>query len=485
MKRLLFLSIILTLAVTIVIVGVTTPNPSLADQKVERQATTVEAGSVTSSIKATGQLEPNRTVDLAFQSDGKVAEIDVQEGDMVYPGEKLAVLDTTDLEIDVHKAQIALNQATAQLETTTTGATSDQVASAKAALASAQAAYNVLVAGPSQDEVTSATAALRQAEVAVQKAQSDYDKVSWQGGAGATSESVALQDATLTYQKALADYNITQQPPSDDEVKSAKANIASAQYDLNQLLRGSTDAEIAVSQAAVDSAHIDLESAQRAVERAVLTAPFTATVTAINIDVGAFPLTENSVMELADLGTLYANVSVDEIDRPEVKVGQAAVVTLDALPTTPLTGTVTSISPAPSSTSSDTATTYEVKVAVGAPPEGVSTGMTAKVEIQTAQRDNVAVIPTTLVQTDSTTGETYVDKVGADGQAMHTTITLGLRSGADIEVTSGLQIGDQVFEPITSTTTSTASATTSQSGGMFGLSRGGAGGPPPDGGGSK
>ncbi len=480
MKRLLLLFIVLALAGTVAIAGMTAPKMSMADQKVERQISTVESGSVTSSIKATGQLEPNRTVDLAFQSDGKVAEIYVKEGDTVYPGDKLSILDTTDLEIAVHEAQITLNKAKAELETTTTGATSDQIASKRAALASAQAAYDVLVAGPSQDEVTSSGAALRQAEVALEKAQGDYDKISWRSGTEATEESVALQDATLTYQKALADYNVAQKPPSDDELKSAKANIASAQYDLNELLRGSTDAEIAVSQAAVDSAQIDLESAQRAVERALLTAPFTATVTAINIDVGAFPLTENSVMVLADLGTLYANVSVDEIDRPSVKVGQEAIVTLDALPSTPLTGTVTFVSPAPSSSDSDTATTYEVRVAVGAPPEGVSTGMTAKVEIQTASRDGVPVIPTTLVQTDSATGETYVDKVGPDGQAVHTTVTLGLRSGANIEVISGLQIGDQVFEPVATTSSSTSSATNApQSGGMFGMP---GGGPPPGGG---
>jgi HlyD family secretion protein len=387
-------------------------------------------------------------------------------------------LDTTDLDISVQKAQIALDKAKAELETTKAKATSDEIASDKAALTSAQAAYNVLVAGPTKDEVTSAAAALRQAEVAVQKAQTDYDKVSWQGGASATSESVALQDATLTYQKALADYNVAQKPPTDDEVKAAKAKIASAQYDLNTLLRGSTDAEIAVSQAAVDSAQIDLETAQRAVERALLTAPFAATVTSVSTDVGAYPLTDTPVMELADLGTLYANVPVDEIDRPAVKVGQAAIVTLDALPTAPLTGTVTSISPAPSSSSSDTATTYEVKVSVGTPPEGVSTGMTAKVEIQTESRNGVPVIPTSLVQTDSTTGETYVDKVGADGQAVRTTITLGLRSGTNIEVKSGLQVGDQVLELAGTQSTTVSPTTTSQSSGMLGIP--GAGGPPPD-----
>ncbi len=478
MKRLLLLLIVVALVATIAIAGLTVPRTSLADQQPTRNIVPVGSGTVSASVKATGQLEPNRTVSLAFQSDGKVAAIYVKEGDKVNLGAKLAMLDTTDLQIDVNKAQIALNKAKADLETTMTKATSDQIASYRAALASAQAAYNVLVAGPSKDQVTSAGASLRQAEVALQKAQSDYDKVSWKSGASATTESVALQDATLTYQKALADYNVAQKPPTNDEVEAAKAKIASAQYDLNNALRGSTDAQIAVSQASVDSAQIDLETAQRAIERALLTAPFTATVTAINVDVGAFPLTQNSVMELADLGILYANVSVDEIDRPSVKVGQAAIVTLDALPDTPLNGTVTSISPAPISTSTDTATTYEVKVSVGAPPPGVATGMTAKVEIQTDSHSGVPVIPTTVVQTDSASGETYVDKVGPDGQSIHTTVTLGLRSGADIEVKSGLQIGDQVYEPIQPKSTTPSAGQTQRPGGMFMMG----GGRPPQGG---
>ncbi len=76
--------------------------------------------------------------------------------------------------------------------------------------------------------------------------------------------------------------------------------------------------------------------------------------------------------------------------------------------------------------------------------------MTANVSVETDRRENVVIIPAYLVQVDKKSGQTYVNKVLPDGGAKRTEVTLGLRSGQDIEVLSGLEMGDQVVTPVTS-----------------------------------
>jgi membrane fusion protein, macrolide-specific efflux system len=159
-----------------------------------------------------------------------------------------------------------------------------------------------------------------------------------------------------------------------------------------------------------------------------------------------------------------------------VKVGQRATITLDALPDEPLSGKVTFVAPVPT-TATNTATTYDVTVTLDKQTEGVTSGMTAKVEVETVRHEGVPIIPAALIQTNKS-GGTFVDKVGPDGQPVQAPVTLGLRTGTNIEVKTGLQLGDQVLEPAPVKTT-TQSTGQQQRGGMFpGM---GGGGRPPQG----
>ena len=127
-------------------------------------------------------------------------------------------------------------------------------------------------------------------------------------------------------------------------------------------------------------------------------------------------------------------------------VGQPAAITLDALPDNPLAGQVVAIAP-DAIPSGSGVTSYEVTVALRDEHEPVRVGMTANVGIETGRRENVLIIPAHLVQVNQLTGETYVNKLTANGQIAPATVTLGLRSGQNIEVLTGLQTGDQVMAP--------------------------------------
>ena len=474
MKRIfLFIGVIIALVACMLVARLTLPAPSLAEDTAARKPVAIGLGSVVSTIKATGHLEPKTQVSLGFESAGTVKEVLVTQGQKVRAGEPLARLDTADLELAVKVAEVGLAKAQANLAKVKIPANADDLKNARSAVAAAQAAYDQLMVGPNKDQVTAATASVRTAEIALAKAQGAYDQISWKGGAAATSQAADLETATITYQTALANYNIANQGPTDDKVKSAKSTIVSAQTTLNNLLRGATAEDIAVAQVDIASSPLAVESAKRDLARAVLNAPWDGTVTDVSVNVGERPGTA-TVMTLADLSELHVNVPVDEIDLPAVKMGQAASVALDALGGRALTGRVTAIDPAPQ-TSTTNAVTYLVTVTMDKQNDKVATGMTSKVDVETERRDQVVVIPANLVQIDAS-GAPYVEKPGSDGKPVKTPVTLGLRSGDVIEVREGLQAGDQVLQPLPS---AGQQSTARQSGGMFP----GMGSRPPGGGG--
>jgi HlyD family secretion protein len=300
---------------------------------------------------------------------------------------------------------------------------------------------------------------------------------------------MALQEATIDHATALANYNIAVAGADDEELKAAEATIASAQATLNNLLQGSSDEEIALAESQVKAAQLSLDSAMRDLEEATMFAPIDSTVTAVNIQKGertSESADGNVAIVLTVMDPLHIDVEIDEIDVPLIDVGQPAVVTVDALPDSALTGMVREVAPAPVSVD-EGVVTYEVAVALNEQNTKARPGMTANVDIETERRTGVLLIPSDVIQIDDTTGQTFVEVKGGDGTPVRADVTLGERSGQEIEVVSGLQVGDQVLAPEISLTA--GSATGGAGGGgrpgmmMMGGPPPGGGGPPPGGGG--
>lgn len=486
MKRILAIVLVVSFFLVSLTVWFDRNRPTLAREEDNRRAVPVQRGDIIDTVKATGKLEPRREVSLRFDVEGTVSEVLVKRGEAVKAGQPLVRLDTADWDLAVDQAKLELEQAQTELAQVTADVDPDDLASARAALASAQAKYDALLAGSSEDEITVAAADLRKAEVALQQAQGDYDRVSYKGGVGASAEAAALQEATIEYAKALANYNLAVKEADDEELRAAEAEIASAQAALNNLLQGATEEEIALAEAKVRAAELSLEKAYRDLDKATLTAPIDGTVAEINVEAGERTGSDVAVV-LLDLSTMHIDVEIDEIDVPSVRIGQPVEIRLDAMPDQALSGTVTDIAPAPIASDSGLVS-YEVTITLG--DSGAAgrarIGMTASSEIETERRANVLVIPSTLIQIDEATGETYVEKRGASGEAIRTAVTLGKRSGQMVEVLSGLADGDQVLVPeavpLGTSNTNTESASGARFPGMGGgmVIRGG--GPPPGGG---
>jgi multidrug efflux pump subunit AcrA (membrane-fusion protein) len=164
-------------------------------------------------------------------------------------------------------------------------------------------------------------------------------------------------------------------------------------------------------------------------------------------------------------------VQINEVDLVNVKVGQPAVVTFDALPTVAESGTVSSISP--TGISSSGVVTYDVNITLADADPRLRPTMSCTAVITTAVRPNALVIPSAAVRLDSTTQKNYV-LVGdtSTGAISQVDVTTGVVVGTETEIVSGLTAGQTVLiggTGSTSSSTSTTGSTGARGGGGLGF----------------
>jgi len=150
-------------------------------------------------------------------------------------------------------------------------------------------------------------------------------------------------------------------------------------------------------------------------------------------------------------GAVKLTIDTDELDIDSVALGQSASVTLDAYPGESFSATVTHISHI--GTQSGTITTYPVEVTLDYDARLLE-GMNGSAVILTSKKENVPLIPVDLIIEDS--AGAYVNVKNASGELEHRDITTGLSDGTNVEITSGLTAGDQIWYLDTSGSTQLA-----------------------------
>ncbi len=402
---------------------------------------TVKRGNIVASISATGVLEPEETRAVFFEITGKVAEVYVEEGDLVQAGDVLARLDDTDLQLQLRQAEANLRAAEAQLAQLKASPSVADIEAAKAALAAAQSAYEDLVAGPDPDQVAAAEAAVKRAKVQLDQAQAAYDMIKWRPDAGRLPQAVQLQLATIEYEQAQAQLRLAKKSPKESQLAQALAQIAQAQANLDRLTRGPDPNQVAAQEANVERARVVVEQARRALEKTILRAPISGVVTAVNVRAGQLTSATQPAFTIVQVRPLHTTVQVDELDVPQVQVGQVARITVDALPEREFAGVVTYIAATP--TVQGGVVTYEARVELQDDDPALRPGMSVSVEIITAQAENVLVIPNRVMRVNRETGEFFVDKL-VNGVPVRTKVEVGLRNDQFSEIVSGLEEGDVI-----------------------------------------
>jgi HlyD family secretion protein len=465
--------------------------PGADTEATSQRTATLENGTLSATVSATGNIEPQAEVKLSFQQPGTVAEVLFDEGDAVKKGDVIAKLDTTDLELALAQAQAQLDNAKTALEQAATGVENAQaaeiiatsgysrtvsgvrpadVAAARAALDAAQANLDKLLAGPTPEDLAAAESALRNAEAALKQAQSAYDTAATRdpAGIGASPAALQLEQATNNFNSARAQYDKAAKGADAAQIKAAQQQVESAraqldkvarpnrQFDLDQANAQLTQAQLQLRNAQtqvksatnqVKLAEIQLKQAQRRLDQAALKSPIDGLVSSLTVKVGE-SVAAQPVVTVVNNSQYHIDITVDEIDIAKVKEGQTVNVTLDSLPGVDVTGQVARISP--TSRTVNGVVSYDVRVDVDPTQADLRSGMTSNASIVLDRREGVLLAPNWAVRRDRDTGKSFITLQAASGQQpAEIEVQTGLRNDTFSEILSGAKAGDVVVAPLT------------------------------------
>lgn len=205
------------------------------------------------------------------------------------------------------------------------------------------------------------------------------------------------------------------------------------------------------SRSQIEQSRLRIDAAHASLRRMVLRAPFAGIVADINGELGEYAtpsppgIPTPPAIDLIDDNCLYVSAPIDEVDAANIKAGQTARITLDAIKGKSFAGKVKRVAPYVLELEKQ-ARTVEVEVEFVAPPssENLLIGYSADVEIIHDHHAGVLRIPTpSLLE-----GKRVLAYRQSDGVLEERTVTTGLANWEHTEITSGLNEGDQVVLPL-------------------------------------
>ncbi|WP_288946101.1 efflux RND transporter periplasmic adaptor subunit [uncultured Megasphaera sp.] len=223
-----------------------------------------------------------------------------------------------------------------------------------------------------------------------------------------------------------------------------------------------------------DTAVSQLNEAESDVAETVITAPMDGIVVGEPKSVGTMAVQGNNnptvIMYIADTSQKQILAKIDETDIGQIQVGQTATFTVDTYMDKTFTARVSKISQTDTSntwnttgTSSTTSSSsssgsviyYYVTLDVDDPNDELRIGMTARVDINTSEKENAMVVPIAALKTNDK--GSYVLRVNSAGHTEQVPVTTGIYSDEFVEILSGLDVDDKI-----SITYTAAKATSSQ-----------------------
>lgn len=205
----------------------------------------------------------------------------------------------------------------------------------------------------------------------------------------------------------------------------------------------------------------NLSAAESDLAETTITAPMSGVVVGEPKPAGTMAVQGNSnptvIMRIADTSKKQIMAKIDETDIGNIKVGQDATFTVDTYTNQTFTAHVSKISQTDTSNTWDTNGTstssssssssasviyYYVTLDVDDPDDVLRLGMTARVEINTAEKEDALVVPIAALKTND--NGSYILRVNTSGQTEQVPVTTGIYSDEYVEILSGLSEGDSV-----------------------------------------
>lgn len=263
----------------------------------------------------------------------------------------------------------------------------------------------------------------------------------------------------------------TQKEQAEFTLKNAKIIYDRTNYLYNIGAKSKEDLDNA--QYNYDTAQSKLEEAESNLSETVIVSPMDGVVIGEPVTDGTMAVQGNSnptvIMRIADLSRKQIFAKVDETDIGSVRVGQKATFTVDAYNGKTFTATVSKISQtdmdnswnisnssSSSSSSSAAVIYYSVTLDVDDPEGLLMPSMTARVEIETANKDSALAIPLSALKTDK--NGTYVIVIKDDGTTENRYVETGIYGDEFVEIINGLSENEKVDVTMVKKATTTTSA---------------------------
>ena len=453
MKRLVT---VLGILMTFVLVGLTACQGG--ETATQQQEVAVTRGDITVSINGSGFIEASNEAKLSFGTGGKIKELTVNEGDEVKKGQFLSRLDTSPLELALAQAQVAFTQTqlTRQSNEYELKLIKDKkdpldlallntqinLRSAKYARDKARDVFRWPEVEQSQADVDKARSFLQYALDGLAGAATDNEVQIWTSTVARAQVNLDALEAKLKAQ--LVGYDTEEVAIKEMQVAAAEMAQTQAQDGLNKL-----NDEIAVKELqlkfmadSVALAQKAVSEAQKQLNEATIVALFDGVVARVSAQEGDTISPVNNIIHIIDATSLELNLELDEIDIPQVRPGQEAVITFDALAGKDFAGKVSAIFPLPKVVGG--IVLYDIKVSFDVPEDaGVKVGMSASADIIIEKRSGVLLVPNRAVTQDNE-GKATV-KVKSGEQVIERSVTIGIADDVNTEIVTGLTEGEIVI----------------------------------------
>jgi len=386
-------------------------------------------------VSASGEIKPKTYVNIGANAFGKITHLYVKEGDHVKKGQMLAQLENVQSSADVNANEASLQAA--------------------------------------QTDAVAADAALKTSQADLLRAQADHErnKFDWDRAQSLFKDGLISKSDFDSRKNAWA--------TADAGLTQAEARVAQAKAQND-----SADRHIAQAKAML-TRYAD------ALQKTTYPAPFDGVITNLpvregeSVVIGIQNAQGSTLMTLADMSVITAEVKVDETDIVNVRLGQPAEVTIDAIPKKIFHGKVSEIgdnaivrssgvSTSQQNVASEEAKDFKVVVTLSDAPADLRPGLSTTAKVTTATRSNVLSVPIQALtmrtkeqmdQQNNAPGSVHAaapavkdvaSKSKTDEElqgvfvirnkkAVFVPVTTGITGRTDIEVLDGLKEGDEVI----------------------------------------
>lgn len=241
---------------------------------------------------------------------------------------------------------------------------------------------------------------------------------------------VNLDDASRNYNRQEALFEKKAIAQTDLEAAEKTLKTAQADYD-------SGNASIQTATANIEAERVTISNLQDTLSNTVIKAPISGVISDKSANIGQMTTQSTVLAKVNDISSVYATIQVPQEKINSVKIGQAAAVTVDGSDGT-YNGTVQS-----KEMLADTSSrVINCKVKIDNSDKSLLPGIYAKVNLIDDQKTNMITVPVSaLVGSD---GDYYVF-INDDGKAKKQKVTIGETNQNDVEITSGVQAGDQII----------------------------------------